>query len=389
MQIKYVPNQTIRVVILTTSFPLGRESVSGVFVKRLVENLPATVRAVVITPAGTVPVFFSSDYELHCFRYAPWKYQLLAHQPGGIPVALKQLKALRWILPAFLGAMFVACFQAARKSDIIHANWSVNGAIAGLVGFLLRKPVITTLRGEDVTRAQNSKVYRYILAWCIRSNFKLLTVSEAIYSLLLKEFPGCGDKIYFLPNGVDPKLLNNRVVENKSINIGIFNLLAIGSLITRKGVETIIEALSRLYAPQNYRLSVVGDGPELNNLKELAKQKSLSQFVDFIGQVPPNQIASYFHNADAFILASHSEGRPNVVLESFAAGVPVIASDIDGVRELLKENENGMTFPPGNASELAIKIEELQQDKNLQELFSKRGKEFIIKNNLLDRKSVV
>lgn len=378
-----MPAKMIKVAFLTTSFPLVVGSVSGIFIQRLVKSLPTSVSVTVVAPCDTSPASSPAGYYLHCFRYAPWKWQLLAHQPGGIPVALKQLKISRWLLPVFLGAMFVACFRASRKADIIHANWSVNGVIAGFIGLLLGKPVVTTLRGEDVARAKQSTLYRYLLAWCLRSNGRLITVSEAIYNLLSREFPEYQHKISFLPNGVDSELMNTPRSKRSPDERSVFTLLNIGSLIPRKGVETIIDALGYLRSPQNLKLLIVGDGPELSNLKAQVKKKSLESIVEFIGQVPPVQVAEYLRTADAFILASYSEGRPNVVLESFAAEVPVIASDIDGVQELVRDNENGMRFPPGNAKVLASKIEELQQSTELRARFSKQGREFILKNNLL------
>ncbi len=376
-------DQTVQVALLTTSFPLKAGSVSGVFIRRLVKSLPASVLVTVVTPCNTSPAHDPDGYKLHCFRYAPWNWQLLAHQPGGIPVALKRIKAMRWLLPIFIGAMFVACFRVSKKADVIHANWSVNGAVAGLVGFLLRKPVVTTLRGEDVERAKSSTLYRYLLVWCLRSNYKLITVSEAIYSLLYREFPHYRQKISFLPNGVSSELLGTSINKTKPNKRAIFRLLSVGSLIPRKGVETIVNALSNLLSPQKYRLLIVGDGVELNNLKDLVKKKSLGEIVEFVGQVPPEMVIKYLCNTDAFILASYSEGRPNVVLESFAAGVPVIASKIEGVRELVKMGETGLLFHPGNAGDLAMKLETLRQNYELQIRFAKRGREFIIKNQLL------
>jgi len=380
-----MPDQTIWVALLTTSFPVKTGSVSGIFVQRLVKSLPASVHTTVITPCDTSPAIPSDDYNLHCFRYAPWKYQLLAHQPGGIPVALKYSKSMRWVLPIFLGAMFIAGFRVSRKADVIHANWSVNGAIAGLIGFMLRKPVITTLRGEDVTRAKTSKLYRYLLAWCMYSNKQLVTVSMAIYDLLSQEFPHYRHKIIFLPNGVDSELLNAPIAVARKKEKDIFNLLTIGSLIQRKGIDTIITALSYLHSPQDFKLSIIGDGVEMNDLKKLVKTRSLDGMVEFVGQVPPDKVVEFLYHADAFILASHSEGRPNVILESFAAGVPVIASDIEGVQELVQDNDNGMRFQPGNAKELSVKIKKLQQNKKPQIQFANRGREFILKNHLLWR----
>lgn len=375
--------QKMRVAILTTSFPLNADSVSGIFVQRLVKNLPSTVQATVITPGGTSPVSISESYKVHCFRYASLKWQLLAHQPGGVPVALRKSIVMWCVLPIFLVAMLAACFRLSRNADIIHANWSVSGVVAGFVGLILGKPVITTLRGGDVAKAKNSRLYYYLLLLCLRSNSRLVTVSEAIYDLLSHKFPAYAHKIIFLPNGVDPELLKNSISCDAVKEEKIFNLIAIGSLISGKGVDIIIEAFGYLSSPNKFKLSIVGDGHELKSLKELVERKSLGNHVEFVGQIPAEQVFKHLNNADALVLASYSEGRPNVVLESFAAGIPVIASDIDGIKELVRDEENGMRFKPGNAEELASKIQRLQRNKDLQVKFAQNGRKYIIENNLL------
>lgn len=375
----------MRVVILTTSFPIREGSSSGVFVQRLVRNLPATIDVTVITPSDTsaVGLFEETNYKLSCFRYAPRKWQVLAHQPGGIPVALKKNKLLRLLLPIFLVSMFVACLRAARKSDITHANWSINGAIAGLVGFILRKPVVTTVRGEDITRAKTSKIYRYILVLCLCTNYKVVTVSEAIRDMLIYEFPRYRNKIAFLPNGVDAALFDCPEPEKKYHEKTVFKLVAIGSLIPRKGIDVIIEAFDRLPNQQDFELIIIGDGPEREHLVSLARSKGLTERVKFIGHVSPQNVPDYLCSANVLVLASYSEGRPNVVLESLAAGVPVIASDIEGVQELVQDGETGFRFQPGDARSLAEIIEKLQRSQELQVKFSQRGRDFILKNRLI------
>lgn len=378
-------SQTLRVALLTTSFPLKEGSASGVFVQRLVKSLPSSVAVTVITPSDTSAVNMPADtgYKLHCFRYAPWKRQTLAHQPGGIPVALKQNKVMRWLVPVFLFSMFLACFRVARKADIIHANWSINGSIAGLVGFVLRKPVVTTVRGEDVTRAKGSKIYRFILQWCLRSNKKLVAVSEAIYELLLREFPDYHHKIIFLPNGVEPNLLDCSIASSRPERKEKFCLVTVGSLIPRKGVDVIIQAIGHLQSQEHVQLVVVGEGPERKKLERLIEKLGLKDQIQFVGNVVPDKVVNYLVKADALVLASYSEGRPNVVLESMATGVPVIASDIEGVRELLQHGENGFRFQPGDAGALAALIEQLRDSYELQTQFSKNGRKFILDNELL------
>ena len=374
-----------RVAFLTTSFPLRKGSSSGVFVQRLVKNLPSYLDVTVLTPAdvSSERPTVEPGYRIHCFRYAPWKWQVLAHQPGGIPVALKHNKGIRWLVPVFLCSMFVECLRLASRVDIIHANWSINGAIAGVVGKLLRKPVVTTLRGEDVTRAKDSLLYRWLLALCLRSNRKLVAVSKAIADQLMKDYPHFQEKIAFLPNGIDSELLErSRSIEGKETDKP-FKIVTVGSLIPRKGIDVIINAFLYLADRQNFHLTIIGAGQELESLEALVEHNMLSEQVEFIGSVSPEKVAEYLSVADAFILASYSEGRPNVILESFGVGLPVIASDIDGVRELVEEGKTGFRFEPGNSRELAKQIEMLERDPEVQMRFSRNGREFIRENMLL------
>lgn len=369
--------------LLTTSFPLKAGGVSGIFIQRLVNNLPISIEATVITPCGSVPATTQPgiSYKIHCFRYAPWLWQRLAHQPGGIPVALNKSLAMRLLLPFFLLAMFWACFRTALKSDVIHANWTVNGVLAGMVGWLLNKPVVTTLRGEDVTRAATSRLYRRLLLWCLHSNYKLVGVSEAICNLIVHDYPYFQHKVTFLPNGVDTGLLHQEI-SGKRNEGSCFEMVTIGSLIPRKGVDVIIDAMS-LTKIDALRLSVIGEGDELDKLKALVRQHALSERVRFLGEIAPAEISKILSDADALILSSYSEGRPNVVLEAFAAGVPVIASDIEGVREIVFDEKTGLSFPAGDVSVLSNKIEQLHNDKKLRTQLSENGRDFIIKNRLI------
>ncbi len=373
----------IQALLLTTSFPLYPESSSGIFVKRLADSLPENVNVCVITPCGPFPVSdkFNTRQRICCFRYAPWKWQKLAHQPGGIPVALKQSWYMRLLLPLFITAMLLSCMRQARNSDLIHANWSINGAIAGLAGFMANRPVITTLRGEDVTRAGSSWLYRNLLRLCLRGSCRIISVSQAIHERLGREFPHYRHKLVFLPNGVSGEFLHTSPATAKKPS-DEFRLLSIGSLIPRKSMDTLITSLTHLPTNDKVRLEIIGDGPERSRLEELIEKNDLSEKVELPGSLPPEAIAKRLQEADVFLLGSHSEGRPNVILESLAAGVPVIATDIDGIRELVEEEQTGLLFSPGDARQLAQCILKLKKNRELQTTLSENGRKFISNNQL-------
>jgi len=374
----------LRLLVVTTSFPLSHQSVSGVFIKKLTEYYPSNIKAFVLTPCdNTVKIEATTkNYTLFCFRYAPKKLQVIAHQPGGIPVALRNNKSLLLLLPVFILAQLLACIRYSKRVDVIHANWSINGFLAGIAAWITAKPVVTTIRGEDVNRAASSSLYRYFLGFCIRNNYKIVCVSEAISIKIRKMYPQFANKIVFIPNGVDNDLLSYPIKYAHSSNNSPVSILTIGSLIPRKGVDTIIQAIKQVKS-NVVKLTIVGSGSEEDNLKKLVNRLQLNSVVSFKGSIPAAQIGQYLSSADIFILASYSEGRPNVILEAFAAGIPVIASDIDGNRELVADGINGLLFKAGSVQALSAQIRKLLANTDIMTSFANEGRDFIIRNKLV------
>lgn len=379
------PDSKIRAVILTTSFPLYSKSVSGVFVKRFVDSLSPHVDVTVLTPCSTSPVSVQSNngYQLRCFRYAPWKWQILAHLPGGIPVALRQSRLAIFLMPLFLGAMFVETVRASRDADIVHANWSISGFIAGLARWFTRKPFITTLRGEDVSRAKVSLLYRMFLWACMRNGSRVVAVGDAMAQGLREMFPGYAEKVVVLSNGVSPQLLSINARKSCCEHSPKLRILVVGSLIPRKGVDTVINAIAKMPDSTGAFLTVVGDGIDRLRLESLVREVGVEGKVQFIGETDPERVMYFYESTDVFVLASYSEGRPNVVMEAMAAAVTVIASKINGVKELVTAGETGLLFEPGDVNGLVEQLLRVSKDIELRERLATRGRQFIVDNRLL------
>ncbi len=375
----------LKVTMLTTSFPLSTESISGIFVARLIKNLPKNISTVVVTPGSQgsqLPGGSQGQLITNAFRYAPKKMQVLAHNPGGIPVALKNHKWAYLLLPQFLFAMFVACWRTARHSDVIHANWAICGCIAGLVGKLIGVPLVTTLRGEDVTRAKKRVIDRMILLLCLRLSAKVVAVSHAIANWILIEHPSMSSRVQVIENGVDESFLKvgaHRLWTAHSP----FTLITVGSLIPRKEISSIVEALVLVTATQDIQLNIIGSGPEESELRKMVARLDLLQQVRFLGSVTPESMPNLLSCADMLILASSSEGRPNVILEAMAAGVPVIASAIDGVTELVEDGVTGLLFSLGDSKCLARQIDKLSQDPQMRDKLAKNARKFIVESGLM------
>jgi glycosyltransferase involved in cell wall biosynthesis len=379
-----VTQRPLRILLVTTSYPLASGSASGVFVARLAEHLGHEVEVTIIAPAGTEQVVTGcgTPVRVQPFRYAPRAWQILAQRPGGIPVALATHRWAYLLVPPFLLAMTWSVWRAARDSDLIHANWAVCGFVAGMVGFLRRLPVVTTLRGEDVTRAQRNRLDALLLAGCVRMSARVVAVSEAFEGWLHARFPSAGHKISLIENGVDGAFV--RVGEQRTGHKGdSLHLVTVGSLIPRKAVDHIIRAIAQLAKRTRVQLTVVGNGPEGPALSRLATSIGIDNQVVFHGAAAPEEVADLLRTADAFVLASRSEGRPNVVLEAMAAGLPVLAADIDGVRELVQEGKTGMLYPVGDVTALSSKIQALLDDSTLRKRLGRAAHDLIMTRGLL------
>lgn len=318
------------------------------------------------------------SFTIKKFRYAPRQLQLLAHQPGGIPVTLSRNRLLYLLLPSFLISFLFNILTEAKKSDLIHANWIISGVISGVAGLVYQIPVITTVRGADVTRLESSFLDRLLTRLCLMSNQLVICVSPALHDSLVKFFPNYKSKLRIIPNGVETALLDINRSFNRKQN-GNINLITVGSLIPRKSIDTIIKALPSCI---NATLTIIGDGPLRRNLENLCTESGVKERVFFRGSINPESVADELAKADIFILSSKSEGRPNVVLEAMAAGLPVICSNITGVTDFLRDGLTALVFRLDDAAHLAECIMKLSEDPDLYRTLCNGGRNYIIDNNL-------
>jgi len=311
---------------------------AGVFVRRLYEHMPNDWCVDVLCPddgEGVVPE--STTQKVTAVRYAPRAWQRIGQRHGGILPALRKNRWLLLLVPGFLGALAFAVLRHARNADVIHANWSISGAIAIAIGSLTRKGVVTTLRGEDATAA-SAPWARPLLSICLRYSDAIVCVSTPMAGVLLRLYPRHASKIFVIHNGVDAGLFG---LERPEAHSDRLRILAIGSLIHRKGFDVLIRAMGKMKANCSVDLVIAGDGPERKRLDALAASLPPSRRVSWLGEVPPERVPELLSAADVLVLSSRSEGRPNVVLEALAAGMPVVSTRLPGVSDLVVDGVTG------------------------------------------------
>ncbi len=353
-----------RLLGLTTSFPLRVDSCAGVFIRRLYKNLPSYWQVDVVCPDdnGSQPVdgmdrHRNDSMRVHAVRYAPRVSQVLAQGAGGVMAGLRGAPWRVVLVPILLLCLTWRCTRIARHVDIIHANWAICGAIANWVGKITRRPVVTTLRGDDVTRAGRSWLQRKLLDATLSGSHSIVCVSEAMAIQLRSSYPERAADIHVCLNGIDDAFLR---VEQTGFTQkrGFLQIAAVGSLIPRKGYDLLIDAVARMSHRNGVRVKIAGEGPQRSELVRQASSLGVADRFEFVGEIAPELMPQFLADADVFILTSRSEGRPNVVIEALASGLPVVSSALPGIEGLVEDGENGWVVGNGDTAGFALALDE-------------------------------
>jgi len=251
------------------------------------------------------------------------------------------------------------------KPDIVQVFF---GIPAGGGAYLLQKfnnvPYVVFLGGRDVPRPNPDPPYYRWLYLLLKPMIRAIWDNAAAVVACsdgLRDLAHITDtnlKMDVIPDGLD--LASFESTQRKT-NPKTLRCLAIGRLIPRKGFQFLIRALPQILdkVPQNFEIEIVGDGPYREELIGLARNLNVDSYIRFVGTVPYSELPQKYREADIFILPSLAEGMPLVVLEAMGTGLPIIASRVQGIDELVVEDVNGVLFDPGDVDELAISLAKL------------------------------
>jgi glycosyltransferase involved in cell wall biosynthesis len=246
-----------------------------------------------------------------------------------------------------------------KKIDLIHAhNIYPDGVAAAWFGKRFKVPVILSARGSDINdlMINNSLRFRQTV-WALKNSSNITAVSRPLCSKLV-ELGAETSRVHFIPNGVDNKKfyfqeknLCRRKLELKSINK---ILLFVGKLRLVKGLHYLIEALSILKQQNkmDFNTIIIGGGYLEEELKMAVRGRQLQQQVFFKGNLPPHEINDWMGASDLFCLPSLNEGLPNVILEALSCGVPVVATSVGGIPDLINSS-NGILAEAADERSLA------------------------------------
>ena len=249
----------------------------------------------------------------------------------------------------------VKIYNVSKKSDLIFVNGL--GTEATIANLFSRKKVIRKIVGDPVwERVYNKKLInesfddfqenkhgifislqKIIRNWSINKSNLIITPSQHLKTFINKI--GVDNKILVINNGVTIQETNNKVFQNR-----IIQLLVISRLVTQKNIDSIIKAV-KVMENEGIILNIVGDGSEINNLKNLVENYELKEKVNFIGKIENAKLNEYLSNADIFVQASNYEGLPHSILEAINYEIPILSTEVGGCSVLLNKGERGYIIP--------------------------------------------
>jgi glycosyltransferase involved in cell wall biosynthesis len=265
------------------------------------------------------------------------------------------------------------------RYDLIHIFF---GVPSGPLGYIARKlfgiPYLIRMGGGDVPgfRPFQYKHLYTLLAPFFKILWKnaafLVANSEGLRKMANSAFPDF--PIQVIPNGLDTRRFTNGQVRSPSDKVRI---LFVSRLILRKGLQFLIDAIPDIFDHATYPfiIKVVGDGPDKEKLLQQIERLGVGENFRFCGYVDHEKLPEYYLDADIFILPSLAEGMPNVVLEAMGSGLPIIATNVPGSEELIRNGENGFLVAPKDVKALAQTVSTLINEKALRDKMGKRGQE--------------
>lgn len=221
-----------------------------------------------------------------------------------------------------------------QKIDIIHSHHRMTTLIAKIVSKMTNVKVIHTQHSciEDKIR----------LTTIALKNIQIITVSEAAKRILIEKSNLDQSRIITIYNTIEAENLNKKIdsvlVELKQK--GYFVVAQVSRAVHNKGVSEFIEiAKATIKINNQIRFVFIGDGPELENMKESIDKDYLSHFIYLLGS--KDNVIEHLKYIDLFILCSYIEGLPLSPIEAFSQCIPVVATNIDGTNEEIRNGENG------------------------------------------------
>jgi glycosyltransferase involved in cell wall biosynthesis len=292
------------------------------------------------------------------------------------------------ILPYFLLKAFYILLK--RKIDVIYLHDGLLSSI-GIMLKIFRTPIAVTIHGLDIM--YQNWAYQLVIPRCVSKMNKIICVSEATRKECEKR--KIRKEIAVIPWGISDELyieekrdIMKRNFENAfRIDLGKKKIVvSVGRLVERKGFHWFVEtALPEIVKKNESFYFIVGDGPLKDEIRKSSERSGMEEYVLLLGKIDDNKLKLVYNCADVFVMPNirvkgDMEGFGIVALEAASCSVPVVASDLEGIRDAVIDGENGSLVEPYSIEKFAEVITELLENDEKREKIGKKAREFTLRN---------
>jgi glycosyltransferase involved in cell wall biosynthesis len=271
------------------------------------------------------------------------------------------------------------------QPNIIHTHLFQPRIYTSIAHLFYKRAVLITQK-HSIVNPRKHNVFILFEMISISMNKKVIAISESVKKSLIKYEFIPEKKIFVLPNCIDYQKYNNAMIResipnNKELVIG-----TVGRLEREKGLNYLLLAMKIILSRfPSIKLDIIGDGSAQAELKNLSIKLHISNSVNFFGKFV--DVIPFYNKMDIFVLPSILEGFGIVLLEAMAAGIPIVATNVDGIREVVENMQTGLLVPSKNPEALADAITKLIESPQLRKKLVKEGlkkaKEFDVKEHVM------
>ncbi|HRX86868.1 MAG TPA: glycosyltransferase [Phycisphaerae bacterium] len=264
-------------------------------------------------------------------------------------------------------------------SLLFHAN--VAARVAGLLGGFPRRRLIGEIQTVEIERTWHLRVDR----WTYRLSRLTIGNSQSVVDHLHTAAGIPRDRLRCVPGGVDiARVAAAEPVARDALGVGAGTavLLWVGRMDPVKGLDTLLAAVDRLRQERSVCLLLAGDGPERGRVERDIARRGLHGCVRLLGR--RDDVPGLLRSADIFVFPSRTEGFPNAVLEAMAAGLPVVATNVAGCRDLVTDRSTGLLVPADDPAALAGAVDALLADPALAATLAQRAQEMVARDYTLE-----
>ena len=267
------------------------------------------------------------------------------------------------------------------RPDIIQTHAVKSHFLARLAGLPRLAPWVAFHHGYTWP-TRKARLYNQLDRWSLNAAAKVLTVSQPFRNELAA-FGVAPDRIEVIHNAIPAGWGATACAPDEAaalrlkadIPAGRRVILIVGRLSREKDHLTLVKAVHQLSSVLDVHLLIVGDGPERQRIEQTIRELGLEHRVTLTGQQPSAQ--PWYGIADIAVLSSLSEGSPNALLEAMATGVPVVATRVGGIPEIVTDEESALLVQPGDVAQMEVAIRRLLTDAKLAADLKKRSRELI------------